>query len=202
MNVRVAWLVHLHKSGFSRTQALCKCSCIYAFITNITQHSSCYCTWSCSTRRAKFGMAAVRPVLYREVLTPSLHRRFTDCSLLVFAFCYIESILLAEKTSCELHAFCRSSRLYSLNLSFMDLVSCGSSWHSSVAALHIRSFDLCPQGRFFTSWSVPLLLRAIEILMIIRKPESNLTLNYTPRCCLPVEHIPHLCLVPLFSMVV
>ncbi|KAL9125305.1 MAG: hypothetical protein Q9217_005474 [Psora testacea] len=44
-------------------------------------------------------MAASRPAFYKEVLTPALHRRFTSSALLVLYFCYIEAILITEKSS-------------------------------------------------------------------------------------------------------
>ncbi|KAL9099437.1 MAG: hypothetical protein Q9163_005062 [Psora crenata] len=44
-------------------------------------------------------MAASRAPLYKDVLTPALHRRFTSSALLALFLCYLEAILIAEKTS-------------------------------------------------------------------------------------------------------
>ena len=46
-------------------------------------------------------MASLRTPLYREFLTPALHRRFTNAALITLVVCYIEAILIADKSKCE-----------------------------------------------------------------------------------------------------
>ncbi len=48
--------------------------------------------------------ARTRPRLYREVLTPVLHRRFTRAASVALILCYIEAVLLGEKSSCRVIA--------------------------------------------------------------------------------------------------
>ena len=47
-------------------------------------------------------MASLRTPLYREVLTPALHRRFTSAALITLVLCYAEAVLIADKSSSEL----------------------------------------------------------------------------------------------------
>ena len=42
-----------------------------------------------------------RQRLYREFLTPALHRRFADAATAVLAVCYVESISIGNKSSCK-----------------------------------------------------------------------------------------------------
>jgi len=49
-----------------------------------------------------FGeMAAPRPALYKELLTPALHRRFTGAATVILLVCYVEAVLIGDKSSCE-----------------------------------------------------------------------------------------------------
>jgi len=43
-------------------------------------------------------MATIRTALYREFLTPALHRRFTSAAVVILVICYIEAILTGEKS--------------------------------------------------------------------------------------------------------
>ena len=45
-------------------------------------------------------MAALRAPLYKELLTPVLHRRFTGAAAFILIVCYVEAILIGDKTSC------------------------------------------------------------------------------------------------------
>ena len=47
-------------------------------------------------------MASLRTPLYREVLTPALHRRFTSAALITLVVCYAEAVLLGNMSSSEL----------------------------------------------------------------------------------------------------
>ena len=93
-------------------------------------------------------MAAARPALYREVLTPALHRRFTGSALLVLVFCYVEAILIAEKSSCTSLSFYTHHQFNLISSSHMDMVSVGSNWDQSAAAFHFGPFHLCASSRF------------------------------------------------------
>ncbi|CAF9920898.1 MAG: hypothetical protein ALECFALPRED_001659 [Alectoria fallacina] len=44
-------------------------------------------------------MASLRTPLYREFLTPALHRRFTSAALITLVVCYAEAVLVADKCS-------------------------------------------------------------------------------------------------------
>lgn len=44
-------------------------------------------------------MASLRPPLYRQFLTPALHRRFTSAALITLVVCYAEAVLIADKSS-------------------------------------------------------------------------------------------------------
>ena len=43
-----------------------------------------------------------RPRLYKEFLTPALHRRFTRAAGLALVICYVEATVWGEKNSCKL----------------------------------------------------------------------------------------------------
>ncbi|KAL9604978.1 MAG: hypothetical protein Q9219_000166 [cf. Caloplaca sp. 3 TL-2023] len=43
--------------------------------------------------------ASVRTRLYREFLTPTLHRRFTQAAGISFLICYVEAVLIGDKSS-------------------------------------------------------------------------------------------------------
>ena len=47
-------------------------------------------------------MASLRTPLYRDFLTPALHKRFSSAALITLVVCYAEAILIADKSSCEL----------------------------------------------------------------------------------------------------
>ena len=44
-------------------------------------------------------MASIRTPLYREFLTPALHKRFTSAALITLVLCYVEAVLIAEKST-------------------------------------------------------------------------------------------------------
>ena len=44
-------------------------------------------------------MASLRTPLYREFLTPALHRRFTSAALVTLVVCYAEAVLIADKST-------------------------------------------------------------------------------------------------------
>lgn len=46
-------------------------------------------------------MASLRTPLYREFLTPALHRRFSSAALITLVVCYAEAVLIADKSSSE-----------------------------------------------------------------------------------------------------
>ncbi|KAL8826641.1 MAG: hypothetical protein Q9191_003673 [Dirinaria sp. TL-2023a] len=48
---------------------------------------------------------AIRPRRYRECLTPALHRRFNRAVGLVLGICYVEAVLMGEKSSSPLSIF-------------------------------------------------------------------------------------------------
>ena len=41
-------------------------------------------------------MASLRPPLYREFLTPALHRRFTSAALITLVVCYAEAVYVGD----------------------------------------------------------------------------------------------------------
>ena len=47
-------------------------------------------------------MASLRTPLYRDLLTPALHKRFSSAALITLVICYAEAILIAHKSSSEL----------------------------------------------------------------------------------------------------
>jgi len=57
---------------------------------------SCNCLGLASSRSS--SMATIRTALYREFLTPALHRRFTSAAVVILVICYIEAILTGEKS--------------------------------------------------------------------------------------------------------
>lgn len=44
-------------------------------------------------------MATLRPPLYKDFLTPALHRRFTGAGLIILVIAYIEAVIVGEKSS-------------------------------------------------------------------------------------------------------
>lgn len=46
-------------------------------------------------------MATLKVPPYRQFLTPALHRRFTGAAVVLSAICYVEAVLIGEKTSCK-----------------------------------------------------------------------------------------------------
>ena len=45
-------------------------------------------------------MATPKTPPYKQFLTPALHRRFTGAAVVILAICYVEAVLIGEKTSC------------------------------------------------------------------------------------------------------
>ena len=96
-------------------------------------------------------MAVSRPIFYREVLTPTFHRRFTNSALLVLAFCYIEAIFIAEKTSRNRRCTEHSLMLGLLVFSVMDLVSHRYCRSQDIAPFRHSPFDIRASGCFDAS---------------------------------------------------
>ena len=46
-------------------------------------------------------MASLRTPLYREFLTPALHKRFTNAALVTLVVCYIEAVFIADKSTSD-----------------------------------------------------------------------------------------------------
>ena len=46
-------------------------------------------------------MSTIKTPPYKQFLTPALHRRFTGAAVVILAICYVEAILIGEKTSCK-----------------------------------------------------------------------------------------------------
>ena len=44
-------------------------------------------------------MATIKTPPYKQFLTPALHRRFTGAAVVILAICYVEAILIGEKSS-------------------------------------------------------------------------------------------------------
>ena len=98
----------------------------------------------------------MRPALYKDLLTPALHRRFTGAAGIILLICYVESVLIGDKSSCELKhwhgAAKHSSDLYSVFWSWFPIGTAGirtlllfisalSVFVLRVAQLHIGTID-------------------------------------------------------------
>jgi len=56
---------------------------------------------SCFTSTVLHDMASsMRIRLYREFLTPALHRRFTTAAGITLLACYVEAVLIGDRSSC------------------------------------------------------------------------------------------------------
>lgn len=89
--------------------------------------------------------AAVTPkaTLYKNFLTPALHRRFTGAALIVLLICYLEAVLIGAKTSCEC-AVGRRSFIQLRDYSPLVLVPNWHGGHKGTLALCVGDFGLRP----------------------------------------------------------
>ena len=98
-------------------------------------------------------MPLSRPALYREVLTPALHRRFTGSALIVLVLCYFVGILIGEKTSCKFH----ETRIVTFSLtmpSSLAMVSLRLCWHPVLTTVRLHTCCVHPENRLRPPWYV------------------------------------------------
>lgn len=127
-----------------------------------------------------------RTRLYREFLTPALHRRFTTAAGLTLLICYGEAVIIGEKSSCKLQSRSVLFQLTRPIRSSLALVSHRTSWYSHTSSLPVCSFGVCPPRG----------------AAAYRCEEHCIAFRNLPPIPFPIQHHPDSSMVLLLSMVV
>lgn len=148
-------------------------------------------------------MASLRTPLYREVLTPALHRRFTSAALITLVLCYGEAVVIADHSSSELDPYIQKSLR-------SDIVSVFWFWFPigpagirtlllfvsaiSIFVLRVAQLHLGMAGRFSK--------RDSSTEDCTRSSDHSLTLRDFHTISIPPKHSPDIGMVLVLSMVV
>ena len=110
-------------------------------------------------------MASLRTPLYRDFLTPALHRRFTSAALIILVICYAEAVLIADASSSKFEE-------QLLKHSGSDIVAVIWFWFP-IGPAGIRTLLL-----FVSALSIFVLrIAQLHLGMIWRMPEKNRVLK-------------------------
>lgn len=91
-----------------------------------------------------------RTRLYREFLTPALHRRFTRAAAISLVICYLTAVLIGEKTSCTQVPpliFCQVRCWKKILPTRVMVAPNRANWHTNSFALHLLPFGICSSCR-------------------------------------------------------
>ena len=97
--------------------------------------------------------AQVRTRSYRELLTPALHRRFTRAAGVILIVCYIEAVIIGNKSSCkDPFILFNLHKTNSSPQSTMVVVPVRTSGDTCWPTFYFVSLDLCLAGGSVTLW--------------------------------------------------
>lgn len=148
-------------------------------------------------------MATLRTPLYKEYLTPALHRRFTNAAVIVLGFCYIEAILIADKSSCELPDphFMQTSDSHA-----WKTFGCGSLWARLALEVYCCLFPHSPSS---SSGLLSSTLASLSHLLIPevsngdrRRQKHPIPIQDFYRISPALQYSPNLSVVSLLGLVV
>ena len=145
----------------------------------------------------------MRAPLYRDFLTPSLHRRFTGAAVVILIVSYVEAVLIGDKSSCEYNFQSFLCNILLINCSILVLVSFGSCGHSNASTLHLSAFNICITGCTDSHWYsqyFDLLGSGIDFWR--RDSDNSFAVQDCYQILLSTRYRAYVSMVPVFSMVV
>lgn len=148
-------------------------------------------------------MASLRTPLYRDFLTPALHKRFSSAALITLVLCYAEAILIADKSSSELDPHIKNWLRSDIMTVFWFWFPIGPAGiRTLLIFISVLSLFVLRVAQLHLGTTEKVLKPDSSTEKSFRHPNVSITLHNFRNISVPIQHFSNFCVVPVLGVVV